>query len=312
LRTALNVLDRVRVPDGVEGELLIVDNGSTDATAEVARTAVLANFSSRCIFEPRRGKGYAYNAAIAAARGDVILFTDDDVHVPVNWIEAMSAPIRSGRAHAVAGGVRIAAHLQRPWMTWLHKSWLASTEHLNPADPENIVGASMGFSREVFSKVPAFDTELGPGARGFHDESLFACQLKEAGYTIASAFDVEAEHHFDESRLQRPNLLETARKMGASSAYWMHHWEHEEIAYPSAQAALWKARLLKWRWTKRGSWPYMDGAAEWELSILWQYYKYHYYAMEKRRPRNYEKHGLVKLTHNSDAAKATATRSTIA
>jgi glycosyltransferase involved in cell wall biosynthesis len=291
----LGTFQSVVVPENFKCELLIVDNGSTDSTAKVAQEAAPPAFETRYLFAPRPGKGHAYNAAITAARGEIILFTDDDVRVPEDWIGGMCEPILSGRGHAVAGGVKIAPHLQRTWMTWLHKSWLASTEFLRPDEPESIVGASMGYAREVFSKVPAFDTELGPGSRGFHDESLLAAQLREAGYKIASAFDVVAEHHFDESRLSRPSFIDTARKMGASSAYWSHHWEHEEISDARWQALAWRARLLKWRWTRRGEWTFDEGMPEWEMWMLWQYYKYRYYLAERRQPRNYERHGLIQL-----------------
>jgi glucosyl-dolichyl phosphate glucuronosyltransferase len=295
LRATLNTFDRVTVPSDFKCELLIVDNGSKDATPQVTREHTPRLLETRYIFEPHAGKGHAYNAAIAAARGDIILFTDDDVRVPANWIAGMCEPILSGRGHAVAGGVMIAPHLQRPWMTWLHKSWLASTEYLKPDEPESIVGASMGYAREVFSKVPGFDTELGPGSRGFHDESLLAAQLRLAGYKIASAFDVIAEHHFDQTRLQRSSFLETAEKMGASSAYWSHHWEHEEINDARWQMFLWGARLKKWRWTRRGEWKFSEGMPEWEMWMLWQYYKYRYYLDERRQPRNYAKHGLIQI-----------------
>ena len=295
LRLTLGTFNDVVVPEDFKCELLIVDNGSTDSTAKVAHEDAPPAFESRYLFEPRPGKGYAYNAAIAAARGEIILFTDDDVRVPEHWIGGMCEPILSGRGHAVAGGVKIAPHLQRAWMTWLHKSWLASTEFLKPDEPESIVGASMGYAREVFSKVPGFDTELGPGSRGFHDESLLAAQLREAGYIIASAFDVVAEHHFDESRLSRSSFIDIARKMGASSAYWSHHWEHEEISDARWQAFAWRARLLKWRWTRRGEWKFDEGMPEWEMWMLWQYYKYRYYLVERRHPRNYERHGLIQL-----------------
>ena len=233
LRLTLGTFKRVVIPEDFKCELLIVDNGSTDSTAKVAHEDAPPAFDSRYLFEPRPGKGHAYNAAITAARGEIILFTDDDVRVPEHWIGGMCEPILSGRGHAVAGGVKIAPHLQRSWMTWLHKSWLASTEFLKPDEPESIVGASMGYAREVFSKVPGFDTELGPGSRGFHDESLLAAQLREAGYIIASAFDVVAEHHFDESRLTRSRFLEAARKGGFNSAYLWHHWLHYNFPNPT-------------------------------------------------------------------------------
>jgi hypothetical protein len=127
----------------------------------------------------------------------MILFTDDDVRPPEDWIDGMCEPILLGKAQAVAGGVRIAPKLHRPWMEALHRGWLASTEGIDPAAPYTMFGANMGFSREVLSKVPAFDTELGPGALGFGDEMLFSWQLLEAGYQIHGALDVAVEHHFE-------------------------------------------------------------------------------------------------------------------
>jgi glucosyl-dolichyl phosphate glucuronosyltransferase len=300
LKQTLAALNRVIVPSGWHCELLLVDNASTDHTAETVRSFQGDNdLDVRYLHEPRVGQCFARNTALAAARGDIILFTDDDVRVPENWIEGMCAPILSGKAQAVAGGIRIAPHLERPWMTWLHKSLWASTEYMDRDNPDSLIGANMAFSREVLSKVPAFDTELGPGALGFHDESLFSFQLREAGYRISSAFDVVVEHHFDESRLQRGELIETTRKMGASSAYRMYHWEYKEVAHPRAQAALWRARLLKWRATHE-KWPYAEGMPGWETWMLWQYHTNRYYLIERKRPRNYERHGLVKLNRTEN------------
>jgi glycosyltransferase involved in cell wall biosynthesis len=294
LEQTLKALSHVTVPGGWQCELLVIDNASTDLTAETIKTYQPANgVTLRYLYEPNPGQCYARNAALAAASGEIILFTDDDVRVPTNWIEGMCAPIVAGVADAVAGGIRLAPHLERPWMTWLHKALWASTESMDQENPDSLIGANMAFSRDVLSKVPAFDTELGPGALGFHDESLFSFQLKEAGYRIASAFEVIVEHHFDESRLQRDELIETTRKMGASSAYRKYHWEYSDIAHPRLQAALWRVRLLKWRATKE-TWPYPEGMPGWEAWMLWQYYTNRYYLVEQKRPRNYERHGLVK------------------
>lgn len=299
LRLTLKAIRHVRVPESLRCELLIVDNASTDRTAEVAQSCQPDNLPSRYIYEARQGKCFAQNAAIAEASGDIILFTDDDVRPPQNWIEKMCAPLLSGKAHAVAGGVKIAPHLERPWMGWMHKAWLASTDYLDPDDPSSMVGANMAFSKEVLKKVPGFDTELGPGALGFHDESLFSAQLGRAGYRIVSAFDVVVEHHFDESRLLRASFLDTAQKMGRSSAYWAYHWEHETVSHPLWQLILWRLRLIKWRYQRRDDWMSAEGMPEWEMFMLSKYFFYQRYMIEQRRARNYDKHGLIKTTLSS-------------
>lgn len=300
LRPTLDAVGRVRVPGGLRCELLVIDNNSNDGTAELVKGYRLDNqLPVRYLFEPRQGQCYARNAGLAAARGRFIIFTDDDVRPPVDWIEGMCAPLLAGAAHAVAGGVRIAPHLGRPWMGWMHRAWLASTDNLKADDPEHLVGANMAFSKEVLEKVPAFDEELGPGASGFHDESLFSFQLKRAGFKIVSAFGVMVEHHFDESRLLRANFLDTARKMGRSSAYWAHHWEHAEVRRPHLELALARLRLAKWRLQRRRECRGAEGMPEWEMVLLKQAHFYRHYLMERRRPRNYERHGLVKLNREA-------------
>ncbi len=297
LRLTLDAVGRARVPVGLRCELIVIDNASKDGTAELVKNYRLENqIPIVYLFEPRQGQCFARNAGLAAARGRFILFTDDDVRPPVDWIEVMCAPLLAGDAHAVAGGVKIAPHLERPWMGWMHRAWLASTDSLNPDEPEHMVGASMAFSREVLERVPAFDTELGPGASGFHDESLFSFQLKRAGYRVVSAFGVTVEHHFEESRLARANFLDTARKMGRSSAYWAHHWEHEEVRRPRIELALARLRLAKWRAQRRRECQSPEGMPEWEMVLLKQVHFYRQYLLERARPRNYERHGLVKLS----------------
>jgi glycosyltransferase involved in cell wall biosynthesis len=58
---------------GVEGEVIVVDNGSTDRSAEIARER-----GARVIEETRRGYGSAYLAGLAAARGESIVLADAD------------------------------------------------------------------------------------------------------------------------------------------------------------------------------------------------------------------------------------------
>src|SRR6185369_4917701 len=142
-----------------------------------------------------------------------------------------SRPILFGQADAVGGGIRIAPHLDRRWMTDAHRWRLASHESNEGSaegDTPALIGANFAFGRHVLDRVPGFDTELGPGALGFGDETLFSWQLAEAGYRmVAAPASAAVEHHFDPSRLSRHSLLSVADRQARSSAYLNYHWNHQ-------------------------------------------------------------------------------------
>src|SRR5579859_2148501 len=161
LRSTLASVATVQVPRDFTAELIVVDNASDDGTRRVTEEAAVSNMPVRYLFEGRPGKGLAYNAATAAASGGVLLFTDDDVRFPPNWVDGMCRPIVEGLTDAVAGGVRLAPGLERPWMSAVTRGWLASTESVDSSNPGRLVGANMAFSARVLERVPLFDPELG-------------------------------------------------------------------------------------------------------------------------------------------------------
>lgn len=295
LRQTLDAIGRLPVPAELSCELTVVDNGSSDGTAATVQSLTLPNMPLRYLSEPRRGKGYAYNAGMAAATGDILLFTDDDVRPPADWLEGMSRPIASGEADAVVGGVKLAPHLHRPWLKKEHVRPLASTEYLPHDVLINLVGANMAFSRRVLERVPQFDVELGPGATGMGDETLFSQQLTAAGYRFALALDIVAVHHLDPSRLTRKGFGALIRKIGASNAYISWHWSHD--GPKNAYWALTRAWLALWARRLRffPAWVTSPTVPAWELQLLDTLYTKMYYLKERKRPRNYEKQGLVKL-----------------
>jgi cellulose synthase/poly-beta-1,6-N-acetylglucosamine synthase-like glycosyltransferase len=69
-------------------EILVVDDGSTDATGDVARRAG----ADRVLRIPHQGPSAARNAGIAAARGEIVLFTDADCVPAPDWLAQMTAP----------------------------------------------------------------------------------------------------------------------------------------------------------------------------------------------------------------------------
>lgn len=296
LQKTLFALARVCVPETMPTELIVVDNASTDATAEVVQQCRMPNMPVRYIHESKPGQCHARNTGLVAAQGDIILFTDDDVRPPFNWIEGMCRSILFGEADAVAGGVRFAPHLQRDWMQPRHRALLASTERIDPLCPQDMVGANMAFSKHVLEKVPQFDTALGPGALGFVDDSLFSMQLKEGGYWIGSALDIEVEHHFQESRLLRASFIQTAKKFGQSAAYTSYHWHHDDPNCLHFGLLKKWFQLRYWRATHHLEAQASEGISVHELNLVSSIYFYRHLIHMQHTLRLYQKRGLIKMS----------------
>ena len=299
LAQTLNSLRDVALPSAGGAELIVVDNGSTDDTAKVAQSFMRTGLPVRYVHEARRGKGHAYNAGIAAARGRVLLFSDDDMRFPSNWIEGMCAPIFAGQADAVAGGIRIAKHLERPWMQEMHRLFVGGeTSSLTEKNFE-LQGGSMAVARSVLEKVPAFDPELGPGSETglwAGEETLFSWQVLQAGYRIKLHKEVCVEHHFDSTRLRREAFVARAVYSGRSQAYLTYHWQHRQIRWPLLKFVKAWLRLKSYQaYAKLNPRALVEGIALPEFDRVHGVHFYKQYLRECQRPRNYERHGLVKL-----------------
>jgi glycosyltransferase involved in cell wall biosynthesis len=111
------------IPRGIVHEVLVVDNGSTDATAERARAA-----GARVVSEPRRGYGHACQAGIAAVADncEVIVFLDGDGSDCPELMPRLIEPILAGRQDFVIGS-RIRGRREPGSMTppQLAAGWIA-------------------------------------------------------------------------------------------------------------------------------------------------------------------------------------------
>lgn len=79
-------LHALRVPAGIDWELVVVNNGSADDT-ETVLDRHADQLPLRRVFEPRPGIVSARNAGLDAARGEILLWTDDDTLVEPDWLE---------------------------------------------------------------------------------------------------------------------------------------------------------------------------------------------------------------------------------
>ncbi|MDJ0461902.1 glycosyltransferase [Streptomyces sp. H27-C3] len=97
LPTVLASLARWEATSGEQGEVIVVDNASTDATADMAAT-----FGARVISESVRSIGRVRNTGASAARSRWLFFTDADVALPVEAIGAAASALDAG---AVGGAI---------------------------------------------------------------------------------------------------------------------------------------------------------------------------------------------------------------
>lgn len=295
LEKTLRAMAEAGLCDDLRVEVLVVDNASTDATREVASGWRLPGGEVRYRLEPRVGQSVARNTGLAEARGQIIVFTDDDVRPADGWLRRLCAPIVEGRGHAVVGSIGIPEQLDRPWMKPLHRAYMASSDALDMADPKRLIGANMAVSRDVLAMVPWFDPELGPGALGFEDETLFSRQLREAGFKIVGAPDARLEHHFDPDRLDRARLLDSAWRHGRSGAYVRHHWMHEAIPEAARRYLRAAVGMMGYRWSARARQMRGEPCTESELRRLSEWGDIAQYVRERRRSRNYDRRGVVKV-----------------
>jgi glycosyltransferase involved in cell wall biosynthesis len=134
-------------------EVLVASDGSTDGTNELVRR--YAPGRVRLLELPRRGKNLTLNAAVAVARGDILVFTDADVMLAPDAVRHLVAPFGDARVGGVAGEHQPRYRRDTPLrrVAWLSRRGLRQL--LSRAGSVTAAeGQIHALRRELFTPVP--------------------------------------------------------------------------------------------------------------------------------------------------------------
>jgi GT2 family glycosyltransferase len=197
-------------------EIIVVDNAAAverEASAERRATAdVVRRFPGVILIsEQRAGLSYARNRGIAAATGDIVVTTDDDVTCPPNWIERLVAPFGRADVMVVTGNVLPAAldtDAQRLFEAYgglgrgfrpliADGEWFSSGRRAVPTWKLGCT-ANAAFRRRIFADrdIGLMDEALGAGTpTGCSEDTYLFYRVLKAGYAIVYEPSAMVWHH---------------------------------------------------------------------------------------------------------------------
>ncbi|MFN8484078.1 MAG: glycosyltransferase [Anaerolineae bacterium] len=191
---------QTRPPD----ELLVIDDGSTDDSGALAARA-----GARVIpHAVNRGLAAARNTALAAARGEILVFVDSDAYADARMIEALLAPFTAPDIAGVGGGGIEAHQVTRAdaWRARHARQWHGPQQ---VADAPYLHGLCAAYRRRALFAVGGFDTTLRTNA----EDVEMGTRLRQAGYRLVYTPAAVVYH-------QRADTLPSLAKMIDRWYYW--------------------------------------------------------------------------------------------
>lgn len=188
-------------------EVLVIDNNSKDNTRDVVAEFAHTQPAPRYIHESKQGLDYARNRAITEARGEIIVYGDDDILVQPDWLAQIAVPLLADagtrRIGAVGGEViPVFPHGLPDWVREWH-SPLAFRPDTGPLEARHCpMGANLAFPKWVFEQLGPFHTALDRAAGNYFSggDSEMIRRVRAAGYEVWFSAAAAVKHQMPANR----------------------------------------------------------------------------------------------------------------
>jgi len=255
LLRALNGLAEQRY-DMARYEVIVADDGSTDATAQAVQDFAQAiPMHLHYVRNAQNlGPSATRNRGLGLAQGSIIAFIDDDFVPSQAWLYEISQSLKnnevggvSGRARSVCGRTIISRYC--------HYCGLHETPGMEGGKVLYLLGANMAVSRHVLDLIGGFDEGFVPAFRGITsggEDTELSIRIRQAGYTLA--FNERADgDHYQKNSLKA--FLKESLNFGCSRVRWYQREGRSlslrvtcwRILRLTASALFWPRHILKFR-----------------------------------------------------------------
>ena len=260
LGACLGYLDSV---DFADAELVLVDNGSDDDTAQILSSWAAGKSHVRLVSEPKKGLGNARNAGWKAARGSTLVFTDDDCYAAPNYVQEH---IRLYEQHPELGWISGRILLHDPLdakITIQENTFAVSYRPYRFLEPGAVHGANLSFRRTALETIGGFDTLMGVGSFFPCEDLDAAARVAFRGFAGLYSPDPVVEHHHGRKTPEEVHSLERVYRLGRGGYYGkcvatrgmravylrgiLGKWFHQ----PAAEICLEAKSMCKWWWIAR-------------------------------------------------------------
>lgn len=149
-------------------EIIVVDNGSSDSTVEIAE-----KYADQVFVYPKVRVGAVRNYGVKHAKGEVIAFLDSDCVPAHDWLKSSIQYMEDNNCDAVGG-----VYLLRSNPAWVESSWIVSPD-LRDRPTNILIGGSIIIKKQVFDAISGFDESVNAG-----EDSALARSLVAGGYKV--------------------------------------------------------------------------------------------------------------------------------